>query len=80
MMNGAGYAGLDAMVAGVQQHYPNHHFQLTSPIDAYQDRLRFTWELAVEGAPAVVTGTDFGVLAADGRLYTITGFFDPKPA
>lgn len=80
LMSGTGYAGLDTMVAGVQQHYPDHRFQRTGPIDTYQDRLRFTWALAAEGAPAIVTGTDFGVLAADGRLQAITGFFDPKLA
>jgi hypothetical protein len=80
VMNSAGHPGLDAMVAAVQQRFPDHHFQLTGPIDTYQDRLRFTWKLAAAGAPAVVTGTDFGVLTADGRLQAITGFFDPQPA
>ena len=79
VMDGAGHAGLDAMVAGVQERFAGHRFQLTGPIDTVQDRLRFTWELAAAGAPPVVKGTDFGVLAPDGRLQAITGFFDAAP-
>jgi hypothetical protein len=76
VMDGAGHAGLDAMVAGVQERFAGHRFQLTGPIDEVQNRLRFTWELAAAGSPPVVKGTDFGVLAPDGRLQAITGFFD----
>ncbi|HYF65441.1 MAG TPA: nuclear transport factor 2 family protein [Herpetosiphonaceae bacterium] len=79
VMSGAGHAGLDAMVAAVQDRFAGHRFQRTGPIETVQDRLRFTWELAAAGAPPVVKGTDFGQLAGDGRLQSITGFFDTPP-
>jgi hypothetical protein len=38
--------------------------------------VRFGWELAPAAGAAIVQGTDFGIVAADGRLSMITGFFD----
>jgi hypothetical protein len=75
-VHGAGRAGIDAMVQAVQQRFPGHRFSRTSDVDAHNDRARFTWELAAAGAPAVVKGTDFGVVAGNDRLEEITGFFD----
>ena len=80
VLQGESQAGIDAMIQGVQARFPGHQFRRTSEVDAHHDRVRFTWELAPEGGPALITGTDFGVLAADGRLQTITGFFDHAPA
>ena len=48
--------------------------------DGYGDRLRFSWDFGPEGGEAVVQGTDFAVLAADGRLRMVTGFLDRVPA
>ncbi len=75
MLKGDGPAGIDAMVAGVQEKYPGLRFRLTSAVEAHNDRLRFTWELGAEGTAPLVKGTDFGVVAG-GRLKAITGFFD----
>jgi len=80
MLQGEGQCGIDAMVQGVQARFPGHRFRRTSEVDAHHDRVRFTWELAPGGGAALVTGTDFGVVAADGRLQAITGFFDHAPA
>jgi hypothetical protein len=79
LMEGRGHAGIDAMVAGVQERFPGHRFTRTSAVDTHNDRVRFGWELAAEGQPALVAGVDFGVLAADGRLESITGFIDKMP-
>jgi hypothetical protein len=76
VLQGEGQAGIDAMVRGVHERFPGHRFRRTSDPDAHHDRVRFTWELAPEGGPAVVSGTDFAVVAADKRLQTVTGFFD----
>jgi hypothetical protein len=78
-MQGEGQSGIDALVQGVHAQFAGHRFRQTSAIDTHHDRLRFSWELAPEDGPAVVAGTDFGVVAADGRLQTITGFFDQTP-
>jgi hypothetical protein len=80
VMSGEGQAGINAMVQGVQERFPGHRFRRTSDVDAHHDRLRFCWELAPENGAAVVAGTDFGIVSADGRLQAITGFFDHTPA
>ncbi len=79
MLEGQGRSGIEAMVRGVQERFPGHRFRRTSEVDAHHDRLRFRWELGPEGGPAVVEGSDVGIVAA-GRLEAITGFFDAAPA
>jgi hypothetical protein len=79
LMEGQGHAGIDAMVAGVQERFPGHKFTRTSDVDAHNGRVRFGWALAADGQPPLVAGIDFGVLAADGRLQSITGFIDQMP-
>lgn len=78
VMNGEGHTGIDAMVQGVQERFPGHRFRRASDVDSHHDRVRFNWELAPESGTAIVSGSDFGVIA-NGRLQTITGFFDTKP-
>ena len=76
-----GPVGIDAMVASVQERFPGHRFALAGKVDSHHDRVRFAWELVgPDGASPVLAGIDFGVLATDGRLRTITGFLDHAPA
>ncbi len=77
-MRGDGRSGIDAMVEGVQQRFPDHRFRRTSEVDAHHDRLRFCWELAPASGPALIKGTDIGIVDA-GRLAAVTGFFDQMP-
>lgn len=80
MFSADGPDGIDSLVAGFQQQFPDHRFQLSSDVDQHHDRLRFTWELVEPIAgTALVKGTDFGVVSEDGRLLAITGFFDQLP-
>lgn len=79
VLQGEGRSGIDAMVKSVQERFPGHRFRRTSEVDAHHDRVRFCWELGPESGPAVVKGTDVGIVA-EGRLATITGFFDQVPA
>lgn len=79
LMRGDGHAGIDAMIAAVQARFPGFHFTRVTPVDAHGGNLRFTWELAPAGAAAVVAGTDFATVAADGRLQCMTGFIDRAP-
>jgi hypothetical protein len=76
MLTGDGPDGIDALIAAVQAQYPSHRFHRTGAVDAHHQSLRFTWELRVEGQPPFVVGVDIGEVAADGRLQSITGFFD----
>ena len=79
LMQGQGHTGIDAMIAAVQDRFAGHKFHQLGAVDAHHDRIRFSWELAPEGGAAIVAGTDFGVVAADGRLQMITGFLDQVP-
>lgn len=79
MMRGDGPSGIDAMIAAVQERYPGLKIRLAGKIDSHNDRLRFGWELAPEGGPAVAAGIDFAVVASDQRLSSVTGFIDRMP-
>lgn len=79
LMAGDGPAGIDAMVQGVQQRFPGFRFKLTGKVDGHNDRLRFGWELGDGNNPAPVAGVDIGVVAANGRLQSITGFIHRMP-
>ena len=77
LMAGEGRAGIDAMIAGAQQAYPGHRFELAEGPDAHHDRVRFTWHLhAPDGNGAVAVGVDFATVAEDGRLRAVTGFLE----
>lgn len=80
MFAASGADGLDAMVAGVHQQFPGHRFRQIGAVDAHHDRIRWAWELAgPDGGAAVAAGVDVAVLAADGRLRDVVGFFEPAP-
>jgi hypothetical protein len=76
MLQAEGRDGIDSMIVSVQERFPAHRFRRTGDVESHHDRVRFTWDLAPEDGPAVVSGTDFGIVAADNRLTAITGFFD----
>jgi hypothetical protein len=80
MMEGNGHAGIDAMIGGVQAHFPGLRFRLFGAVETHHAHVRFAWELAPEAGEAVAKGTDFAVLANDGRLRSVTGFLDTVPA
>lgn len=78
---GVGHAGIDAMIAEVQQRFAGYRFRLSSGIEAHHDRVRFSWIAgASPEAPLFFGGTDFAVLDEDGRLRAVTGFTDAVPA
>ena len=70
-----GREGIEAMVQKVQAAYPGHRFKLVSDVDVHHDRLRFTWEVGVEGGPILARGIDFAVVTGE-QLQSMTGFFD----
>ena len=73
-----GAAGLEALVVGVHERFPGHRFRLTGGIDVHHDRARRGWELCgPAGGSPVAAGVDFALLAPDGRLREVTGFFEP---
>ena len=79
LMSGDGHDGVDALIAGVQQRFPDFRFQLIGEPNGYGDHVRFSWGLGPDGADSPIKGTDFAVLR-EGRIRSITGFLDQVPA
>jgi hypothetical protein len=78
--SGAGHENISTMIQGVQDQLPGYRLRLASAVDAHNDRVRFRWEAGgTAEAPLRFAGTDFGVVASDGRLKSITGFIDLAP-
>ena len=78
LMNGEGHDGVDALIAGVQQRFPDFTFTLIGEPNGFGDHLRFSWGLGPDGADSPVKGTDFATLK-EGRIRSITGFLDQVP-
>ena len=79
---GVGHAQLSAMIQTVHDRFPPaYQFRLASDVEAHNDRLRFRWEAGgTTDAPLHYGGTDFAVVARDGRLESVTGFTDFAPS
>ena len=76
MAHSAGHDGLDAMIGAVQQQFAGLRFRLHGKQDGHNDVVRFSWTLGADGAEPVAYGTDIAVVAADGRIRSVTGFLD----
>jgi SnoaL-like domain len=78
LMSGDGHDGVDALIAGVQQRFPDFKFRLIGEANGYGDHVRFSWGLGPDGVDSPIKGTDFAVLK-EGRIRAITGFLDQVP-
>jgi hypothetical protein len=78
LMSGDGHDGIDAMIAGVQQRFPDFRFTLIGEPNGYGDHVRFCWGLGPDGVDSPIKGTDFAVVR-DGRIQSVTGFLDQIP-
>ena len=77
LMTGDGHDSIAAMIGLAQQQFPEHRFELSFGPDAHNDRARFAWRLyGPGGGEPVAGGTDFAVVAEDGRLSSVTGFLE----
>jgi ketosteroid isomerase-like protein len=75
----AGVAAIDQVLAGAQQQFAGLNFSL-GPVDGHHDIARFTWLLGAPGAAEpLVIGFDVIVLDGD-RISGVHGFFDKVPA
>ncbi|CAH1659173.1 MULTISPECIES: nuclear transport factor 2 family protein [unclassified Chelatococcus] len=80
LMSGAGSEGIALMIAAARAQFPGHRFELRGTPDSHNDYVRFSWSLtAGEGHP-IAEGTDIVRLDAAGRIATVVGFLDPRPA
>lgn len=78
LMSGDGHDGIDAMIAGVQQRFPDFHFSLIGQPNGYGDHVRFSWGLGPKGIDSPIKGTDFATVQG-GKIRTVTGFLDQIP-
>jgi len=81
---GAKVEGRDALLkhTGNFQNNPDmkgFSLERVSGVDVHHNVLRFDWALKSPDDKVVMAGVDYGVLADDGRLDSITGFFGPIP-
>ena len=77
LMSGAGHDSIATMIGLAQEKFPEHRFELSLGPDAHNDVVRFAWSLyGPEGNSPVAGGLDFGVVAEDGRLRSVTGFLE----
>ena len=74
-----GHDALSAMVDAIQEQFPGQRFRRQSGVDSHHDQVRFAWDLATPDGAVTVAGVDVGVVADDGRLVSITGFFGDPP-
>jgi hypothetical protein len=78
---GAGHDRIDQMIATAQEHFPGYRLNLASGIEAHHDYVRFSWVAGgTAEAPLYLKGTDFAVVAGDGRIKSVIGFTDAAPA
>jgi hypothetical protein len=79
--HGKGHDAIDAMLAATQAQFPGYRLNLVSGIEAHNNFARFSWAAGgTKEAPLYIAGTDFVVLAADGRIEGVAGFTDAAPA
>jgi hypothetical protein len=79
LLEATGHEALSDMAAGVHAQFPGQRFSRTTGIDAHHGLVRFGWELADGEGTVTVAGIDVGIVAPDGRLSHIAGFFGPLP-
>lgn len=79
--HGVGHDKIDALIAAAQAQFPGYRVSLVSGIEAHNQYVRFSWAAGGSPeAPLYLGGTDFAVLATDGRLKSVVGFTDAAPA
>jgi hypothetical protein len=78
---GDSHRAIDAMIGAVQQQLPGYRLSLRSGIETHNGFVRFSWSAGGSpDAPLYIAGTDFAVLAPDGRIVSVAGFTDAAPA
>jgi hypothetical protein len=70
-----GHAELEQLLAAAREQYPGSTFRQRGGPDAHHDLVRWGWEMLDASGDLVVDGIDVAVLAADGRISHLAGFF-----
>jgi hypothetical protein len=74
-----GPSAISAMVGELRASHAGYSLRLASAIDEHHDRLRFEWQILDADGGLYLTGLDCAVVAPDGRLASISGFFGAAP-
>lgn len=74
-----GAQAIGELIGAVQSSFPAHRFEPYGTADAHGPHLRFAWALRHPDGHIVARGTDFALLADDGRFAAVTGFLDVAP-
>lgn len=80
LLEAQGHDAIQQLTDTVNAQYPDHRFHRTTGIDMHHGLIRFGWELQDPGNDIVAAGIDVGVVADDGRLARIAGFYGDPPA
>jgi hypothetical protein len=78
LLQGDGVDGVNTVMGQVQERFAGYRFTLVGQPDGFSDYVRLSWALGPEGGEAPIKGTDF-VVVDQGRLKSVTGFFDQLP-
>lgn len=70
-----GWAGVNEVVEGLHDKFPDFRFHLTSEPQAIEGSGRVTWGFGPPGGPAKITGMDIIVLE-DGKIRILLTFLD----
>ena len=71
----SGHDGIADMIEGVRAQFVGATLQRTGDIDAHHHLARFPWSATGADGAVIVAGIDVVVLAADGRISALAGFF-----
>jgi hypothetical protein len=75
----SGRAALSKHIGQFHKDFPDTQAQRTSRIDFYGRSFRFSWKMVFAKDGRVLEGIDFGEVGADGKISSITGFWQPLP-
>ena len=74
-----GHEEIGGLITGFQHQYPDLRFVHTVEVESHHNLARFTWELVTLEGHIVAKGMDVVLVATDGRLTAVAGFFDQAP-
>lgn len=74
-----GREALSNYMGGFQQSVKGGKFEICS-VKHHHDRMLAEWNLIGGDGAVLQSGTSFATVSADGRLQSITGFFDARNA
>jgi len=75
VLEASGYEELSKMVEAVHERFPGYRFKRLTEVDVHHHLVRFGWHLAGPNGDIAAAGIDIAVLAPDGRIERVTGFF-----